>query len=103
MLGYSLANYGLIKRMPSHNETANPACSTVAIIGKPGAVGIVRTLLDLAQFLQSTGRRVVFESETAVSLPPHQFPALDAQQIGQQADLAVVVGGDGTMLGIARQ
>jgi NAD+ kinase len=86
---------------PSHASAA--AYLTVAIIGKPGASGNIRTLLDLAAFLQSTGRQVVFESETAQSLPEQNFAALDAQQIGEQADLAVVVGGDGTMLGIARQ
>lgn len=99
--------------MPSHNTSRRPEYATVAIIGKPGASGIGRTLLELAAFLQSTGRRVVFETDTAQSLAEQQAGppaldaalkgALDAQQIGEQADLAVVVGGDGTMLGIARQ
>ncbi len=91
--------------MPSLNATQMSKYATVAVIGKPGATGIGRTLLDLAEFLQSTGRRVVFETETAQSLEDVQsgMVALDARQIGQQADLAVVVGGDGTMLGIARQ
>ena len=76
---------------------------TVAIIGKPGATGIERTLLELAEFLQASGRRVVFEAQTASSLSGPHGPGLDAAQIGKQADVAVVVGGDGTMLGIARQ
>jgi NAD+ kinase len=91
--------------MPSLNTSGRPDYATVAIIGKPGASGIGRSLLELAAFLQSTGRRVVFETDTAQSLAEQQtgLVALDAKQIGEQADLAVVVGGDGTMLGIARQ
>jgi NAD+ kinase len=37
--------------------------------------------------------------------PPalRHYPALDVERIGVQCDLALVVGGDGTMLGIGRQ
>lgn len=91
--------------MPSLNTSKVSRYATVAIIGKPGASGIVRTLLELAEFLKSTGRHVVFERETAQSLQDQHtgLEAWDVPRIGQQAELAVVVGGDGTMLGIARQ
>ncbi|MDO9217590.1 MAG: NAD kinase, partial [Lacisediminimonas sp.] len=64
-------------------------------------------------FLRSSGRTVLFESETAASIASTasaadaagiaHYPVLSPADIGQQADAAIVVGGDGTMLGIARQ
>ncbi|HEX8884099.1 MAG TPA: NAD(+)/NADH kinase, partial [Noviherbaspirillum sp.] len=74
----------------------------IAIIGKPGATGIAESLTQLAAFLQDAGIEVLFEAETAQNIN-HQGTGLNAQQIGEQADAAIVVGGDGTMLGIARQ
>lgn len=78
--------------------------STIAIVGKYLAEGIEGPLLELAEFLQRDGRRVVFEQETAQNLklgPAIEF--MTPEEIGFNADLAIVLGGDGTMLGIARQ
>lgn len=44
------------------------------------------------------------EAETATHTGlQHSFPSMDVDQLGQHCDLGIVVGGDGTMLGIARQ
>ena len=75
----------------------------IAIIGKPGAIGIGESLNQLAAFLQDAGIEVLFEAETARNINHQGLPGLTADEIGQQADAAIVVGGDGTMLGIARQ
>lgn len=79
------------------------AFKTIAVIGKYMAVGIVQSLSDLAEFLSKDGRTVVFETETACSLGLPAASAMTPAEIGRQADVAIVVGGDGTMLGIARQ
>lgn len=79
------------------------AFPTVAIIGKHGDPPAVEDLLALARFLEHRGHRVVFESATAIDLGRTASQSLTADQIGAQAQLAIVVGGDGTMLGIARQ
>ncbi|MCX7215529.1 MAG: NAD kinase [Burkholderiales bacterium] len=79
------------------------AFPTVAIIGKHGDPPAVEDLLALARFLEGRGHRVVFESATATDLGRVASQSLTPQQIGEQAQLAIVVGGDGTMLGIARQ
>jgi NAD+ kinase len=79
------------------------AFPTVAIIGKHGDPPAVEDLLALARFLENRGHRVVFESATAIDLGRAASQSLTADQIGAQAQLAIVVGGDGTMLGIARQ
>ena len=82
----------------------------VALIGKyhsavSGAVaGSARAALeDIAQFLAAEGCAVVVEQATAASAELTGFPTLDVTGIGEQCDLGLVVGGDGTMLGIGRQ
>jgi len=82
----------------------------VALIGKyhsavSGTVaGSARAALDdIAQFLVAEGCAVVVEQATAASAGLTGFPTLDVTGIGEQCDLGLVVGGDGTMLGIGRQ
>ncbi len=83
-------------RMPSGFRHA-------AIVGKYQAQGIRPALEEIAHFLMAQGLEVSFEADTARNTGVTDFEALTPQQMGQRCDLAVVVGGDGTMLGIARQ
>jgi NAD+ kinase len=76
---------------------------TIAVIGKYMAAGIEQSLSDLASFLVKRGHAVVFESETANNVALPGLAKMTPEEIGQHADVAIVVGGDGTMLGIARQ
>ena len=75
----------------------------VALIGKYQAVGSRSALEDIAQFLHSQGCEVSLEADTANNTGLAGYPALSVAQIGAQCDLGLVVGGDGTMLGIGRQ
>ncbi len=79
------------------------AFPTIAIIGKHGDTTATAELTQLAEFLHERGHNVVFESETARDLGRPGPQAMTPEQIGANAQLAIVVGGDGTMLGIARQ
>jgi NAD+ kinase len=88
---------------PNQHSTSRSACHTVAIVGKYAAAGIAQSLLKIADFLTAAGHKVVFEAETARDPGLTGFTAMTPEQIGQAADVAIVVGGDGTMLGIARQ
>jgi NAD+ kinase len=74
-----------------------------ALVGKYQADGIRPLLEEIAQFLVRQGLEVSFEQQTAQNTGVTDFDALNAEQIGAQCDLAVVVGGDGTMLGFARE
>lgn len=74
-----------------------------ALVGKYQAIGIRPLLEEIAHFLVRQGLEVSFEWQTAQSTGVTDFDALTTAQIGAQCDLAVVVGGDGTMLGIARE
>jgi NAD+ kinase len=75
----------------------------VAIVGKYQARGIRPVLEEIAHFLVSQGLEVSFERDTAAATGVADFEALSPADMGQRCDLAVVVGGDGTMLGIARE
>jgi NAD+ kinase len=46
---------------------------------------------------------VVLEADTAANMGMARYTAMDVAHIGAHCDLALVVGGDGTMLGIGRQ
>ena len=72
-------------------------------MGKYQARGIRSVLEDIAHFLMSQGLEVSFELDTAANTGVTDFEGLTPAQMGQRCDLAVVVGGDGTMLGIARE
>ena len=74
----------------------------VALIGKYQAQGSRSVLEDIAHFLAAQGCQVAIEKDTASNTGLTQFPTLDAAGIGAHCDLALVVGGDGTMLGIGR-
>ena len=74
-----------------------------ALVGKYQADGIRPLLEEIAHFLVRQGLDVCFERQTALSTGVTDFEALTLDEIGRQCDLAVVVGGDGTMLGIARE
>jgi NAD+ kinase len=82
----------------------------VALIGKyhaavsGAAAGSTRAALeDIAHFLHSQGCEVVIERDTAASAGLTGYTTLDIPAIGERCDLILVVGGDGTMLGIGRQ
>lgn len=79
------------------------SAKTIALVGKYNAPGITESIIELANFLESAGHHVVFESETALNMALQGFNVMAVPEIGKQADAAIVIGGDGTMLGIARQ
>jgi NAD+ kinase len=96
--------------MPStpHSYTAD-SFKTVAIFAKQKAGDtahspddIAHALTQIADFLKATGHRVIFGAQTADRFQL-SGEIMTLQDIGELADVAIVVGGDGTMLGIARQ
>lgn len=58
---------------------------------------------DIAHFLHSQGCEVILERDTAAHTGMTGYTTLDVPGIGAHCDLGLVVGGDGTMLGIGRQ
>ncbi len=70
----------------------------------PAMAAATRAALEeIAQFLASQGCQVVVERDTAANAGLSGYPTADVAAMGTQCDLGLVVGGDGTMLGIGRQ
>lgn len=80
--------------------------NTVAIIGKymdPAALQNMRSdLLNVAEHLRAHQIHVCIESNTAQHASLAGFDTIILEDIGKCADLAIVLGGDGTMLSVAR-
>jgi len=74
-----------------------------ALVGKYHAQGIRDVLEEIAQFLIRQGLEVTLERETALNTGLADHGAMTPAELGHCCDIAIVVGGDGTMLGIARQ
>lgn len=72
----------------------------VALVGRPGSPHVADALRVVMAALRRAGADVALEQSAAQLLSHPQGIARDA--IGQQADLVVVVGGDGSILGVAR-
>ncbi|AMM25390.1 NAD kinase [Variovorax sp. PAMC 28711] len=82
----------------------------VALIGKYQASGARAqagaqdgVMEGIGAFLESQGCEVVVERSTADDAEVSRYSALTVEEIGSTCDLGLVVGGDGTMLGIGRQ
>ena len=69
--------------------------------GQSGAMRLV--LEDVAEYLTAEGCEVMVEQETANNTGLGGYPLVSVPDIGARCDLGLVVGGDGTMLGIGRQ
>lgn len=79
-----------------------PSFKTAALIGKYKSPEIAGPLLQLARFLDQRGVKVLLDRLTASHIGDCPYPVLRLEELGEQADLAIVIGGDGTMLNIAR-
>ncbi len=91
--------------LPPSNSSTEPTSRFrhVAIVGKYHAVGSRDALERIAHFLHDLGCEVAIEHDTAHNTGLTHYHVLDVAGIGRECDLALVMGGDGTMLGIARQ
>jgi NAD+ kinase len=74
-----------------------------ALVGKYQAHGMRPLLEDIAHLLSRKGLDVSIEARTALATGITEYPSLTVPELGRDCDLVVVVGGDGTMLGIARE
>lgn len=80
---------------------------TIALVGKYHSPEIAESLRRMAEYLHERGVSVFIERETAENVGRQvdlsRWVACDFSDIGAHADLAIVIGGDGTMLNAARR
>jgi NAD+ kinase len=77
--------------------------SRIALVGKYQADGIADHLHELAKLALGRGCEVFLEAETAKNTQINDYPHKKVEDFAGSIDLAIVLGGDGTMLGIGRQ
>ncbi|MFZ4062860.1 MAG: NAD kinase [Polynucleobacter sp.] len=75
----------------------------VALVGKYQVDGMQERLNDLAKLVLDLDCQVFIESATAAHLGLSDYPTKRVEEFSNEIDLVVVLGGDGTMLGIGRQ
>lgn len=75
----------------------------VGVVGRYNTPGIAKPLKRLAEFIAARGLDVWMETETAALTRLPGYPTASVAELGNQVDLVIVVGGDGTLLAVGRQ
>ena len=79
-----------------------PPISRVGIVAKSHLREAAAHLTDIAAWLEARGITPVFETATAALVPPApKRRVADKRALVDQVDMVVVLGGDGTLLGMA--
>jgi len=76
--------------------------NTIGLIGKFADTSVSSTLLKLAAILKERDCTVLLDRETSRNMGEHDLKIISRHEIGKQCDLAITVGGDGTLLDAAR-
>jgi NAD+ kinase len=79
-----------------------PAFKTVAVVGKSDAANLPEVLDQLAGVLRKRGIKVAMDAATAGASKAAPDITAELAQLPSHADLAIVVGGDGTLISSAR-
>src|SRR5579859_7319390 len=87
-----------------------PEFKTVAIVGRYETPDLVEPILELTKVLESLDYKVILGYETAkeIGFPDRGVPIRnnwdrEGKDVARLADVVIVIGGDGTMLGVARE
>ena len=76
--------------------------NTIGVITKPQAESARETLQSLFDFLNNKNCTVYIDEQIPDSINTHQFEKLGRKEMGERCDIAIVVGGDGTILSAVR-
>lgn len=76
--------------------------SNIGLFAKPNSSSTKETFNKLVEILGSKKYHLICEQNSANLLTKFDGDIVDASKVGQQADIAIIVGGDGSMLKAAR-
>lgn len=74
----------------------------VGLIGRPGSPHVVDTLQAIITFLQQRNLQILLDQELSDLMPDDTHQRATRKMLGETCDLVIVVGGDGCLLGAAR-
>ncbi|HLA74320.1 MAG TPA: NAD(+) kinase [Gammaproteobacteria bacterium] len=74
----------------------------IGLIGKYADSTVLGTIKILSDYLKGRQLEVILDESTAQLLPGHGLKTASRAAIGASCDLAIVIGGDGTLLNAAR-
>ena len=77
--------------------------SNVALVGKFQAEGVDRILENVSKIILENGFNVYLEFETAEQTGMKSIPIIKIDDFAGKIDIVVVIGGDGTLLGLGRR
>ena len=75
---------------------------TIGLVGRSQQTGLADILQELADLLVGRGLAVMLEDSLEDLVPGRDCRRANRDEIGQEADLVIVVGGDGSLLSAAR-
>jgi len=78
-----------------------PPVSRVGIVAKHHLRQAGPHLSEISAWLQQRGLQAVFETATAALCPSCEWPVRPREELVKQVDMVLVLGGDGTLLGMA--
>jgi NAD+ kinase len=73
----------------------------VGIVAKPGLTAVSADLPLIAAWLEQRGVKALFDAETAALTTPGRFASVPRDELPRHVDLVLLLGGDGTLLGMA--
>lgn len=76
---------------------------TIGLFGKYGDDSAASDIVELTRFLIKENYHVIIEAHSAEMITEDIAPQQPIEEIGAQIDLAIVIGGDGTLLHVARK
>ncbi len=87
--------------MPSRSRAAAQRIKTIGVVAKREPARAARILKGLVRWLERRGVSCLMERRTALMLPGAP-KGMDEEALGRRSDVILVIGGDGTILSVAR-
>lgn len=76
--------------------------NNIGLVGRPGHAGVVDTLRRLFVFLTEKKLSIIVDDQTTELIPDHGQRECSREELSRHCDLVIVVGGDGSMLNVAK-